>query len=67
MSEEFDEKERRFFRLRTREGLDATGHPEWRRELDGFAADGLLTRDGEVYRLTARGTEVCDAILADLV
>ncbi len=67
VSEEFDEKERRFFRLRTREGLDATGHPEWRRELDGFVADGLLTRDGEVYRLTARGTEVCDAILADLV
>ena len=66
VDEEFDEKERRLFRLRTREGLDASGHPEWRRTLDGFVADGLLSRAGEVYRLTSRGAEVCDAMLADL-
>ena len=66
VDEEFDEKERRLFRLRTREGLDASGHPEWRRTLDGFVADGLLSRAGEVYRLTPRGAEVCDAMLADL-
>lgn len=66
VSAEFDEKERRFFRLRTREGLDAGGHPEWGRTLSGFVSDGLLTREGEVYRLTERGAEVCDAILADL-
>ena len=66
VSEEFDEKERRFFRLRTREGLDTAGHPEWRQPLEKHVAAELLTRDGEVYRLTARGAEVCDAILADL-
>ena len=62
----FDEKERRLFRLRTREGLDASGHPEWKRTLSRFADEGLLTREGEIYRLTPRGTEVCDTILAEL-
>lgn len=65
---DFDAKERRLFRLRTREGLDATGHPEWRKTLDSFTGEGLLTNlaDG-IYRLTARGAEVCDSILAELV
>ena len=64
---EEDEKERRLFRLRTVEGLDASGHGEWTGVLDAFADKGLLTKDGAVYRLTERGTEVCDSILAELV
>jgi len=67
VSPERDEKERRLFRLRTREGLETAGHPEWRKPLDAFVAQGLLARDGSVYRLTSRGTEVCDTILTELV
>lgn len=62
-----DLKERTIFRLRTCEGLDSSRHPEWRKVLDGFADEGLLTRKGLVYILTERGTEVCDSILAELV
>jgi len=62
-----DATERRIFRLRTREGLDAEGRPDWIESLSRFVNEGLLTHDNEVYRLTARGTEVCDAILAELV
>ena len=67
VSAEFDEKERRLFRLRTREGLDASGHPEWGPTLQNACKQGLLSQSGEIYRLTERGTEVCDSILADLV
>ena len=67
VSSDFDEKERRLFRLRTREGLDASGRPEWREVLEKQAAAGLLTQSGSFYRLTERGTEVCDSILAELV
>ena len=66
VSAEFNEKERRLFRLRTREGLDASNHPEWGRPLAEACQNGLLTRTGDVYRLTERGTEVCDSILAEL-
>lgn len=66
VSAAFDEKERRLFRLRTREGLDASDHPEWGRILEGHRKAGLLVREGAVYRLTERGAEVCDSILADL-
>ena len=66
VSIDFDEKERRLFRLRTTEGLDASGHPEWIHPLERFVLDGLLARKDDVYRLTSRGMEVCDAILADL-
>ena len=38
----------------------------WTRALDFHASQGLLSRDGSTYRLTPRGTEVCDSILADL-
>ena len=62
-----DQIERRIFRLRTREGLDASGHPEWEPILAKYCDEGLLTQSGSVYRLTERGTEVCDSILADLV
>ena len=64
---EFDEKERRLFRLRTREGLDASGHPEWGQALVRHCKQGLLVKSGEIYRLTERGTEVCDSIIAELV
>lgn len=64
---EADRKERALFRLRTRDGLDATPFPEWLPALERLAGEGLLVREGAVYRLTARGTEVCDAVLADLV
>ena len=67
VSPESDFAERRIFRLRTREGLDALDRPEWRIALDRFVDEGLLSRDGTTYRLTRRGTEVCDAILAELV
>ena len=62
-----DATERRIFRLRTREGLDASDRPEWHAALDRFVAEGLLSRDGDTYRLTRRGTEVCDTILEELV
>ena len=64
---EADEKERRLFRLRTIEGLDSTGHPEWKKPLDKFTSEGLLIQDGDIYRLSERGTEVCDSILAELI
>ena len=64
---EADAKERRLFRLRTRKGLDTTGYPEWLPVLDKFAEEGLLTKEDAVYRLTERGTEVCDSILAEIV
>ena len=67
VSPELDACERRLFRLRTNEGLDAAGFPRWRAPLDRFVDEGLLTREGEVYFLTDRGREVCDTILAELV
>ena len=62
-----DAKERTLFRLRTRDGLDAAGHDEWLPALTEFVTEGLLTQDGTTYRLTPRGAEVCDTILAALV
>jgi len=67
VSEESDRKERSIFRLRTRLGLDTSDKPEWRAALDKFASEGLLEKRGTLYRLTERGTEVCDSILAELV
>lgn len=67
VSPERDALERRIFRLRTREGLDATGCPLWGQALERQCKAGLLTRDGTTYRLTERGMEVCDSILSDLV
>jgi len=64
---EEDLKERTLFRLRTREGLDASRFPEWEPILAKHVQVGLLVQDGEVYRLTDRGAEVCDSILTDLV
>ena len=67
VSAEFDEKERRLFRLRTKEGLDASNHPEWGQTLGNACKQGLLTQSGSIFRLTERGTEVCDSILAELI
>lgn len=73
VSEEEDLKERTIFRLRTREGLDASAFsslssfPTIVSALDHNVEAGLLTKSGTVYRLTDRGMEVCDSILAELV
>ena len=67
LSAEKDALERRLFRLRTREGLDATGHPEWGQTLRKYVQEGLLTEAEAVFRLTERGMEVCDSILSELV
>ena len=41
---------------------------EWCATLDRFVAEGLLTsHPSNTYRLTSRGMEVCDTILAELV
>lgn len=75
MTHEEDAVERALFSLRTREGLSleriarlwpilAPRLPEWRETLEFFKRQGLLQ---DAYRLTARGAEVCDSILAELV
>ena len=72
---EEDAVERALFSLRTREGLSlervarlwpvlAPRLPAWRETLEFFKRQGLLQ---DAYRLTARGAEVCDSILADLL
>ena len=73
LSAERDLTERTIFRLRTREGLDAASylahpsHEDFVAALDRSVARGLLDKSGTVYRLTERGTEVCDSILAEIV
>ena len=67
VSEEFDFKERKIFSLRTARGLDAGDCPHWIERLDRFAEEGLLEKENLVYRLTERGFEVCDSILAELI
>lgn len=64
---ETDFKERRLFRLRTFLGLDTTGREDWAKTMDEFVLEGLATKDGAIYRLTSRGFEVTDSILAELV
>ena len=72
---EEDAVERALFSLRTCEGLsiDRVARlwpiltprlPAWREKLEFFKRQGLLK---ESYRLTPRGAEVCDSILADLI
>lgn len=67
VSEEFDFKERKIFNLRTAKGLDAGDCPHWIKRLDRFVKEGLLEKENLVYRLTERGFEVCDSILAELI
>ena len=75
VSPEEDAVERALFSLRTREGLSlervarlwpvlAPRLSAWRETLEFFKRQGLLQ---DAYRLTARGAEVCDSILADLL
>ena len=75
VSPEEDAVERTLFSLRTSEGLSlervarlwpvlAPRLPAWRETLEFFKRQGLLQ---DAYRLTARGAEVCDSILADLL
>ena len=75
---EEDLKERTLFRLRTREGVALFQLRKWgqtprqggqtlEETLEKCVEEGLLEETGEVYRLTERGTEVCDSILAELV
>lgn len=79
-SREGDAVSRVIFRLRLlKEGFDpeqaAKDFPEltprvaeWRATLDRFVAEGLLmSQPSTAYRLTSRGAEVCDTILAELV
>lgn len=72
---EEDAAERALFSLRTREGLSldrvaclwpilTSRLPAWRETLEFFKRQGLLQ---DAYRLTPRGAEVCDSILAELV
>ena len=72
---EEDAVERALFSLRTREGLSLDRIARlwpilvprlhaWREKLEFFKRQGLLQ---DAYRLTPRGAEVCDSILADLV
>jgi len=72
---EADAVERALFSLRTREGLSlervarlwpilAPRLPAWRETLEFFKRQGLVQA---AYRLTPRGAEVCDSILADLL
>ena len=56
----------RILRLRTYLGLDARDFPQHVERLDFYVRAGLLSESDGIYRLTPRGTEVCDSILADL-
>ena len=81
-SETLDEKddaiERAMFALRLAEGIDpaaaARRFPglrgsagDWERRLADLARHGITERGGRGWRLTARGREVCDAVLRELV
>jgi oxygen-independent coproporphyrinogen-3 oxidase len=78
LSEQDDAAERALFALRLSEGVDPAddarrfpglhdrvGH--WERRLAGLARHGITERGGRGWRLTARGREVCDAVLRELV
>lgn len=65
---EKDVLERDIFMLRTREGLDTARRPDWVEILERHAENGLVEKSPSArWRLTRRGAEVCDSILAELV
>lgn len=76
---EADAFERATLALRTADGLDlsdlarrfpslAPRLPRWRERLDALVAPGILRHvPPGLYRLTDRGFEVCDAVMAELV
>jgi len=72
-----DAIERVMFALRLQEGFDpyaaAIRHPElqdvadeWEERLETFARQGTVERGGLRWRLTARGREVCDAVIREI-
>lgn len=78
LSETDDAIERSLFTLRLSEGMDPFSDAErfpalrgvaerWEEQLEGFARQGIVERGGRRWRLTARGREVCDAVLRELV
>ena len=78
LSEADDATERAIFALRLSEGIDpfadARRFPalrdsaeRWEKRLEGLSHQGITERGGLRWRLTARGREVCDAILRELV
>lgn len=70
-----DASERAVFRLRLNEGFDPFSGPEgfsaqadqWEAKLEKYARVGLVERGGLRWRLTARGREVCDGIVRELL
>jgi coproporphyrinogen III oxidase-like Fe-S oxidoreductase len=65
------------FMLRLREGFDpyaaAKSQPAlesladgWEERLEALARQGLVERGGLRWRLSARGREVCDAVIREL-
>jgi len=78
MSKADDAVERAIFALRLGEGIDPSADARrfpalrdraalWEERLEGLARQGITERGGRRWRLTARGREVCDAVLRELV
>lgn len=67
VTRQFDLKERGLFRLRTAEGIAHGQFPEWEETLKRFVELGCAKSDHKGYRLTERGWEICDSILASLI
>jgi coproporphyrinogen III oxidase-like Fe-S oxidoreductase len=68
VSETFDRNERLLFKLRTSRGLNPDGNARWKKILEKFSKEGLLHKTPEgAYKLIARGFEVCDSIIAELL
>ena len=78
MKEADDATERALFALRLSEGIDPYADAQrfpalqdraesWEQRFEGLARQGITERGGRRWRLTARGREVCDAVLRELV
>jgi len=77
LSKTDDAMERVVFALRLAEGIDpfadALRFPDlrdraeiWEERLEGLARHGITERGGRRWRLTARGREICDAVIREL-
>jgi len=75
---EDDACERASFALRLRDGIDPLADAErfpalrdraeiWERRLERLARHGIAERGGRRWRLTARGREICDAAVRELL
>jgi oxygen-independent coproporphyrinogen-3 oxidase len=78
LTEQDDATERALFALRLAEGIDPAADAQrfselhaqaerWENRLAELARHGITERGGRRWRLTARGREVCDAVLRELV